>query len=89
MLTHFRPLAGKLRAKTTTVFACIIFGHDYSFPSPCGEIKGQNLTHITRCRGTYFANFRPLAGKLRAKTKGSRNDSAYSAAVISVPLRGN
>ena len=37
----FRPLAGKLRAKTGVVGAgtCRVDG----FPSPCGEIKGQNI----------------------------------------------
>ena len=38
----FRPLAGKLRAKTPDVqLICVIA---FRFPSPCGEIKGQNVT---------------------------------------------
>ena len=41
----FRPLAGKLRAKTP-------FGQEFAvplipFPSPCGEIKGQNAAAAT------------------------------------------
>ena len=37
------------------------------FPSPCGEIKGQNIfSSKLMCQGCTC--FRPLAGKLRAKT---------------------
>ena len=88
---RFRPLAGKLRAKTNCRF--VVNNHDNStFPSPCGEIKGQNQAEYRGLRGGFvefpspcgeikgqnpwgiggflhpIGSFRPLAGKLRAKT---------------------
>ena len=82
----FRPLAGKLRAKT---LSCGADGHTRPwFPSPCGEIKGQNdmLRLPARERP---GSFRPLAGKLRAKTWARRRHVILLMSYVSVPLRGN
>ena len=62
----FRPLAGKLRAKTANGEVLAATEHN-SFPSPCGEIKGQNQCIASTTRRS-ARSFRPLAGKLRAKT---------------------
>ena len=42
----FRPLAGKLRAKTHILYKVDQAISPPSFPSPCGEIKGQNLISV-------------------------------------------
>ena len=84
--SRFRPLAGKLRAKTSfsTGQGRRLF---LWFPSPCGEIKGQNLARLHCIRFIFM--FPSPCGEIKGQNWIDCSGRSSTLCFVSVPLREN